>query len=133
MFVCLFVCLDEKANHMLCACQCQSNMEPNQTRHVGKAINPTDCPKSAEGTHEATEKSPKVLMAMLVGRPTNLEAVKHHHELPDLKAHKGHAKEVKPELKHFKAETTRRHLACGLHCGWKEPRPSQWPLARCLQ
>ena len=108
-------------------------MDANKTRHMGMVMNATDVAKSAKASHEANEKSPKTLMAMLVGRPTNLEAAKYHHELPDLKMHKGFAKEVKPELKHFKAEIIRRYLAHGLHYGWKEPRPSQWPLSKCLQ
>ena len=85
-----------------------------------------------EIVHEKFDKNTKVLMAMMIGRPTGVDGVDYHHLLPACKSCKGYAKEIKPELKHLKAEILRRYRAHGTPLHWKEPRPAQWTHQKCL-
>ena len=87
---------------------------------------------SCEFVHEQEEKNTKVLMAMMIGRKTDVQGIEFHHMLPTFKSYKGHAKEIKPELKHLKAEILCRYRACGSACNWKEPRPAQWTNQKCV-
>ena len=105
-----------------------------ETRHEGLEVPTAEAPNSCKEVLLSTDKNPKMLFAMMVGRTTLVPEIKNHFELPEFKRYKQYASKLKPDLARLRLEITRRWRAYGTsyHPKWKEPRPSQWNFTKCL-